>query len=133
MDDKIIAVVKYPFQKPETIALEKGLKPLQKIVGGSIDAADLPDIEDVFGYCNDEGLLIGLEPNIYRPEWKDAIVGPIVFTGAGDDGNSISLTLEQVKEVTEYLNVNSVADFGEFLFNVETEFKHYKSKKQAEM
>lgn len=106
---------------------------MQKIVGGSIEGADLPNIEDVFGYCNDEGLLVGLEPNIYRPEWKDAIVGPIVFTGAGDEGDSISLTQNQVKKVTEYLNTNSVADFSEFLFNVETDFKHYKPKKQAEM
>ncbi len=133
MEDKLIAVVKYPYEKPKTVALEKGLKPLQEIVGGMIDAADLPGIEGVYGFANDEGLLIGLEPNIYRPEYEDALVGPLVFVGTGEDGDDVSLTSEQAKRVTDYLNQNSVRDFGEFLFHVETNFAHYKPKKQAEM
>lgn len=133
MDNKIIAVVKYPYQKPETITLDKGLKPLQEIVGGALTGADLPGIDDVFGYCNDEGLLIGLEPNIYRPQYKDALVGPIVFVGAGDEGDDKSLTPSQIKKVTEYLNTNSVADFGEFVLNIQSNFTNYKHKKQAEM
>lgn len=133
MNDKLTAVVKYPYEKPQTVALEKGLKPLQDIVGGLIVAADLPDINDVYGFANDEGLLIGLEPNIYRPEYKDAIVGPIVFVGAGDDGGNISLTPEQVKRVTDYLNVNSVRDFGEFIYHVQTKFAFYEPAKQSTM
>lgn len=133
MEDKILAVVKYPYEQAKVIAIEKGLKPLQEIVGGMITGADLPGIEGVYGYANDEGLLIGLEPNIYRPEYQDALVGPIVFTGADDEGNNISLTPRQVKEVKKYLNANSVSDFGEFLFHVETNFSHYKMKKHAEM
>ena len=68
-ENKIVAVVKYPYQKSEVIAIDKGLSPIQKIVGGNIDSVYLPNIEDVHGFCNDEGLLIGLEPNFYRPEW----------------------------------------------------------------
>lgn len=131
--DKITAVVKYPYEKPQTIALEKGIKPLQEIVGGLITSAYLPDIEGVVGFAHDEGLLIGLDPNIYRPEYKDALVGPLVFVGMGDEGESISLTPEQVKEVTDYLEQNSVRDFGEFFYHIETGFAHYKPKKQAEM
>lgn len=133
MDDKITAVVKYPYEKSQTIALEKGLKPLQEIVGGLITSAYLPDIEGVVGFANDEGLLIGLEPTIYRPEYKDALVGPLVFVGMGDDGDSVSLTREQVKEVTDYLERNSVRDFGELLYHVETNFSQYKPKKQSVM
>lgn len=133
MEDKLIAVVKYPYQKPQVVALEKGLKPLQEIVGGMIDAADLPGIEGVYGYANDEGLLIGLEPNIYRPEYEDALVGPLVFVGANYDGDDVSLTPEQAKQVTEYLEKNSVHDFGEFLYHVETSFAHYKPKTQIAM
>lgn len=133
MEDELIAVVKYPYEKPKTVTLKKGLKPLQEIVGGMIDAADLPGIEDVYGFANDEGLLIGLEPNIYRPEYKDALVGPLVFVGAGDDGADVSLTPAQVKLVTEYLETNSVKDFGEFIYHVETEFAHYNPRKQVLM
>lgn len=130
---KLVAVVKYPYERPEAVAINKGLEPLQNIVGGMITGADLPDINGVFGFCNDEGLLIGLEPNFYRPEWKDAIVGPAVFLGASDDGESISLSREQVKKVTEYLDTHRVNDFGEFYMNIQTDFSHYKPKKQAAM
>lgn len=131
MDDKIVAVVKKPYQKPETVEIEKGLTPLQQIVDGSIDVVYLPNIDDIHGYCNDEGLLIGMEPNFYRPDYGDAIVGPAVFMGSGADGDSVSLTPEQVKRITAYLEANSVKDFGEFLFHINTGFEHYKPKAQS--
>lgn len=133
MNNKITAIIKYPYKKPQTIELEKGLKALQDIVGGMITAADLPNFEDVYGFANDEGLFIGLDPNIYRPEYKDALVGPLVFVGANNEGDSISLTPEQIKKVTDYLEANSATDFGEFFYHVKTNFAHYKPKKQAEM
>lgn len=132
-DGKLVAVVKYPYRKPEVIAIDKDYKNIQEIVGGTFDVADLPDIEDVFGFCNDEGLLIGLEPNFYRPAWKDGIVGPTVFFGAGDDGESVSLSREQVKKVTDYLTAHSVRDKAEFYANIKTDFLYYKPKSVAEM
>ena len=131
MDDKIVAVIKKPYEKPETVAIDKGLKSLQEIVGGDIDVVYIPNIDDIHGFCNDEGLLIGMEPNFYRPDYGDAIVGPAVFLGSGADGDSISLTPEQVKRITTYLEENSVKDFNEFLFNINTGFEHYKPKKQS--
>lgn len=128
MDDKIIAVIKYPYQKPETVTIDKGLKPLQEIVGGDIDVVYLPDIDDIHGFCNDEGLLIGMEPNFYRPDFGDAIVGPAIFMASGADGESESLSPEQVKRITAYLETNSVKDFGEFLYHINTGFEHYKPK-----
>ena len=115
------------------IAIDKGLSPIQKIVGGNIDSVYLPNIEDVHGFCNDEGLLIGLEPNFYRPEWKDAIVGPAIFFSSGDDGGSESLSREQVKKITDFLTANSVKDYGEFYRNVQTDFAYYKPKSVSEM
>ena len=132
-ENKIVAVVKYPYQKSEVIAIDKGLSPIQKIVGGNIDSVYLPNIEDVHGFCNDEGLLIGLEPNFYRPEWKDAIVGPAIFFSSGDDGGSESLSREQVKKITDFLTANSVKDYGEFYRNVKTDFACYKPKTVPEM
>lgn len=131
MENKIIAVVKKPFEKPETVEIDNDYKTLQGIVGGLITSADLPNMPDVFGFCNDEGLLMGLEPNIFRPEYGDGIVGPIVFVGGGDDGESVSLTAEQIKQVTSYLEENSVNDFNEFYHYITTGFENYKPKKQA--
>ena len=80
-----------------------------------------------------KGLLIGMEPNFYRPEWKDAIVGPAVFFSSGADGSSESLSREQVKTITDYLNANSVKSYGEFYANVKTDFAFYKPKAVPEM
>lgn len=126
MDDKIIAVIKKPYQKPETVAIDNGLEALQKIVGGNIDVVYLPNIDDIHGYCNDEGIFCGMEPNFYRPDYGDAILGPAVFMSSGAGGESESLSPEQVKRITEYLEANSVKDFGEFLFHINTGFEHYK-------
>ena len=131
MDGKIVAVIKKPYEKPETVVIDKGLSPLQEIVGGSIDVVYLPDIDDIHGYCNDEGLLIGLEPNFYRPKYGDAIVGPAVFMASGEDGESESLSPEQVKRITAYLEENSVKDFAEFYYHLNTGFEHYKPKSQS--
>lgn len=129
MGKRITAVVKRPYEKPETVEIENTLEALQDIVGGLITSADLPNIYDVWGFCNDEGLLMGLEPNIFRPEYGDGIVGPIVFVGGGDDGESISLTPEQIKRVTQYLEENSVRDYTEFYYHINNGFENYKPKK----
>lgn len=132
-DQKIIAVVKAPYEKPKTMEIGKGLEALQNLVGGDISGADLPNMDDVLGFCNDEGLLIGLKPNFYRPEYGDGIVGTAVFVGNGENGESVSLTPEQVKRVTTYLEENSVESYNEFLYHIETDFRNYKPKKQAVM
>lgn len=36
-EDKLVAVVKYPYQKPEVVTIDKGLAPIQKTVGGNIE------------------------------------------------------------------------------------------------
>lgn len=132
-ENKLVAVVKYPYQKPEVVTIDKGLAPIQKIVGGHIDSVYLPGIDDIHGFCNDEGLFIGMEPNFYRPEWKDAIVGPAVFFSSGYDGESESLSREQIKKVTNFLTANSVKDYGEFYRYVQTDFANYKPKSVPEM
>ena len=60
LEDKLVAVVKYPYQTPEVVTIDKGLAPIQKTVGGNIDVVYLPDIDDIHGFCNDEGLFIGM-------------------------------------------------------------------------
>lgn len=131
MEDKILAVIKEPFQKPRTEYIDKGLDTLQKIVQGTITTAYLPEMDDVFGYCNDEGLFIGMQPNIYRPEYGDGIVGPLVFVGDDGYGGDTSLTPEQVKKVTDYLEQNHVSSRSEFIHHIQTGFADYKPKKQS--
>ncbi len=132
-ENKILAVIKEPFQKPRTEYIEKGLDTLQGIVHGTISSAYLPNMDNIFGYCNDEGLLLGMPPNIYRPEYGDGIVGPVVFVGDDGYGGDASLTPEQVKKVTDYLEQNHVASYNEFVHHIQTGFSDYKPKQQSTM
>ena len=73
------------------------LAQLQAAVGGWVQAADLQD--DLTLWCNEEGKLIGLTPNVIGTHmWEksfgmtDIIMGDIVFTGGtDDDGDNLGL------------------------------------------
>ncbi len=77
--------------------IEKGLKPLQAIVGGLIQIVPLED-EGVSLFCNEEGKLLGLPPTAtwVDPEtgdWLDFLAGPLVALGPVDEeGNELPAT-----------------------------------------
>ena len=87
----------------ETDILEK----LQAAVGGLIQAVDLHD--DLTLWCNEEGKLIGLTPNIigthlYEKNFAvtDVIMGDIVFTGGTDDeGDNLALPTAWLVQLQE--------------------------------
>jgi hypothetical protein len=73
------------------------LKKLQGAVGGWVQAIDLQ--ENLTLWCNEEGKLIGLTPNVIGTHlWEksfgmtDVIMGDVVFTGGTDDeGDNLGL------------------------------------------
>ena len=83
------------------------LKKLQEAVGGWVQAADLRD--DLTLWCNEEGKLIGLTPNIigthlYEKNFAvtDTIMGDIVFTGGTDDeGDNLALPTAWLVQLQE--------------------------------
>lgn len=92
----------------DTDTLEK----LQGAVGGWVQPVDLRD--DLTLWCNEEGKLIGLTPNVIGTHlWEksfgmtDVIMGDIVFTGGTDDeGESLALPYPwqiQLEELAEKL------------------------------
>lgn len=129
--NKIRAVIKEPYKKAQVVEIEPKLKTFQSIVDGHIECFYLPNSDgSAVGYCNEEGLLMGLDPNIYRPEYKDAVVGTVVFVNTNENGEDISLTDEQIKDITDYIEKNSVKDFSEFYFHINTRFKFYENTKE---
>lgn len=80
-------VIKKPFEKPVVTEIEKGLKPLQKLVGGLID---------------------NLDPNFLVFGGNDIVVGTAVFTGCDNEGGDISLTDEQITIIKDYLSKRSL-------------------------
>jgi Domain of unknown function (DUF3846) len=77
----------------DTFTLELGddsYKRIVEVIGGYIDSVSTPEWEDVVGYVHDEGLLIGLEPNVYASYvFNRPLVGPLVLVGTlNADGES---------------------------------------------
>ena len=57
----IRAILKEPSKPPEVIIIENTLSALQKAVGGHIEVVSFAS--DACFICNEEGRLLGLEPN----------------------------------------------------------------------
>ena len=101
MKEKEIRVLMVePQQKPKVVTLANNLDSLQKAVSIGADYQGLIEIfnldDKTCVVCNEEGKLIGLEPN--RRLGSDILCG--VFYVAGDDGrgNLVSLTQEQQEQ-----------------------------------
>lgn len=102
--EKIITgIVKRPNQKPEIANIENELKVYQRLVEGYIQIIGFPNDNGIDIICNEDGKLKGLEPNIFIPEYRDVLMGTIVFAGNDGFGELCSLTESQIKKVLDYL------------------------------
>lgn len=85
-------VIKRAGHLPELREEEFTLDYLRNVVGGSIELFQLGHL---CGYCNDEGKLLGLQPNFRTP--GDYICGTVVIFGAYAGEDEASLTDEDVE------------------------------------
>lgn len=85
---------------------------LQAKVEGYITTvyAEALDAAGVTCWANDEGLLIGQAPNLLV--YGQPIVGPVVFTGHDDEGETVGLTEAQEKAVAAFLKTNTLSQRG---------------------
>lgn len=74
-------VIKEPYKQPYVKDIEDKLEAYQEIVGGYIEVILFTD--NILIVCNEEGKLMGLEPNIYLR--NDIIVGTIFFVGRREE------------------------------------------------
>lgn len=93
-----------PGRKPERIAIPHTLEAMQEKVGGYIQAI-YPYEDPVAIVCNEEGKLMGMEPNraIRDPatnEITDIICGTFFVCGLGEE-DFCSLTEEQIAKYTK--------------------------------
>lgn len=102
-------IVKQPGQGPERTEVENlGYKVIQGLVGGCFDLVPVPSPDGngrtLALYVHDEGLLIGLPPNIRHPgdPRGSILVGPIVVSCADDEGEEVAMT-EAEMELSELL------------------------------
>jgi hypothetical protein len=104
-----------PGRKPERVSIPHTLESMQELVGGCIQAI-YPYEDPVAIVCNEEGKLIGLEPNrtVRDPdtnEITDIICGPFFICGLGEE-DFCSLTEEQATKYSKLFHSPEV-----FLWN----------------
>lgn len=108
---KMNVIIKEPFGTPQVRNITGNLEDLQKLVGGCIECVYDLDSENISMWCNDEGKLFGLLPNIWIYDRQDILVGTVVFTGNTEDGKTIGLTPEQQEAVMQYIDKNNITLF----------------------
>lgn len=96
---------KEPGEVPEIREIPNELAALQELVGGYIEVAPLD--RALRFVVNEEGKLLGLEPNIYAPT-LDVLVGPLVVTAYDGSGDFRTLTEEEIEFCKEYLTYTEV-------------------------
>lgn len=90
-----------------------GLKDIQRLVNGFIEAIDFGD-NKYFCYANEESKIMGLEPNdLVTSLWYDSgqtillgdyIGGDVVFFGGiDDDGNNVDISADFADVFNRYL------------------------------
>lgn len=90
----------------EELEIPDTLEALQEQVGGYIEVAYVSSgiiDADIDMFVNEEGKLLGLEPTIAVMQGNkvvEVICGPVLFAGHDSEGNTVSLTEEQIA----YLN-----------------------------
>lgn len=95
----IRVLVKKPYEPVEEQIIENDLKPKQEIVGGYIQCLD-SGIEDIDIIINEEGKLLGLEPNIIWSFGRDILVGNVIFSRLNwENGEFVSLTDKDIEDI----------------------------------
>lgn len=88
MSDKLRVIMVEPEKKPQVVELGSGIKDLQDAVGGTIQIV-YPYVDKVGLLLNDEGKLIGMQPNRALKdqdgEIYDIIVGTFYVVGLGEE------------------------------------------------
>ena len=85
---EINVIYKEPGKRPRILTINNELTVLQCLVGGYIQVVNIEN--DVALICNEEGKLLGLEPNVYINGIGDTVVGPVILAGRkGEDFISI--------------------------------------------
>ena len=74
---------KQPGQDPRSLVIPNELKVMQQLVGGYIETLRISD--NGILVMNEEGKLLGLEPNFYLGAIGDTIVGPVLVVGENGD------------------------------------------------
>lgn len=88
---------KEPGQDPRSMVIPNELKVMQQLVGGHIETLRISD--NGILVMNEEGKLLGLEPNFYLGAIGDTIVGPVLVVGE----DFVSLPDDEAAEISRIM------------------------------
>lgn len=102
-------IVKNPGEVATVVEIQNDDQ-LREHVGGWLEMVHMfnrstvPD--GVVAYCDEEGKLKGLEPNLVIP--GDVIVGPLVIANSNEEGETIGLDDSTIDKLLEALEIISI-------------------------
>jgi len=100
MKEKEIRVLKVePYCPPIETTIKNNLESLQEAVGGLIEFLPIDNENSIEILCNEEGKLIGLEPN--RRVGNDIIVGIFYIIKTNSAGECVSLSDREIETYTK--------------------------------
>lgn len=88
-------VYKVPGEHASVIEIPNNLRLLQELVGGYIET--VPYNSDAIMIVNEEGKILGLEPNVLLG--NDVVVGNLIVVGDGGE-DFAELDLDRAKEIS---------------------------------
>ena len=114
---KVLVLSNGVFEEKE---IENTLKALQEIVGGWIEIPFISEKlyeEGIDIIINEEGKLIGLEPQIAivqkgKNKILDLVMGNCIFASHDEEGNTIGLNDRQIKVIEEELKYETFISYG---------------------
>ena len=92
-------------EDPVIKEVDDSLETFQKLVGGYIEPVRLKNNIDL--WLNDEGKILNLKPNIilYKDgKQVDFVVGDAFFAGEANEGETVGLTDEQIRHISDNLH-----------------------------
>lgn len=114
---KVLVLTNGVFEEKE---IENTLEALQEIVGGWIEIPFISEKlyeEGIDIIINEEGKLIGLEPQIAivqkgKNKILDLVMGNCIFASHDEEGNTIGLNDRQIKVIEEELKYETFISYG---------------------
>lgn len=86
--------------------IEDEYKAFQEYVGGIIEIVRIR--EDIGFICDGNGKIFNKEPNFLLNRYRDVIVGDVIFVALTEDGDTVSMTKEQMNFVENFLRDETI-------------------------
>lgn len=117
MDKTLKAIIKNPYEKAKIVEIKDSLEQFKDIIGCStVEFCIFPQERDIVMLIDDDGKYMQTQGNFVVPEFKDIIVGPCIFVGADDSGETIGLNDSQINKINKYLDDFELVDGDDLAF-----------------